>query len=167
MEDNIKSKLVELGIANANRHVIFDDIFGKIVSNVREEGLRDCMNADDVKVYYNGSKHKVDHIKNCMSVVLRSMVALGFSPRPYTENGNECINSIIKRVQYTRKMNLKEIVQLLRSLTRHQEEQLKLSLMGPSEWSLDKKYKKRFQNDLNRFFFSNLNVTATAIFQRF
>ena len=39
MKDNIKSKLVELRITNENRHVIFDDIFGKIVINVKEEGL--------------------------------------------------------------------------------------------------------------------------------
>ena len=50
MKDNIKSKLVELGITYENRHVIFDDIFGKIVRNVKEEGLRDCMNVDDFEV---------------------------------------------------------------------------------------------------------------------
>ena len=51
-----------------------------------------------------------------------------------------------------KKKNLKEIVQLLRSLTRDQEEQVKLSLMGCGEWSLEKKYKSFFQNGLNRFY---------------
>ena len=99
--DNIKSKLVELGIANQNRHVIFDDIFAKVVRNVKEEGLCDCMNVDDFEVCYNGlktrginmgpseekfvtyfSKHKFDHIRNCMSAELRSMVGLSFPPKP-------------------------------------------------------------------------------------
>ena len=146
MKDNIKSKLVELGIANENRHVIFDDIFGKIVRNVKEEGLRDCMNVDDFEVCYNGlktnwinmgpseekfvtyfSKHKVDHIRNCMSAEFRSMVDLASPPiLLYTQNGDECINSIIKRGKETKKTNLKEIVHLLRSLTREQEEQVKV-----------------------------------------
>ena len=171
IKGKIKCKLVELGIANENRIVIFDDIFGKIVRNVKEEGLCDCMNVDDFEVCYNDlktkwinmgpaeekfvtyfSKHKADHIRNCMSAELRSIVGLGFPPKSYTQNGNECINSIIKQGRDTKKRNLKEMVQLLRSLTRDQEEQVKLSLMGRGEWSLGKKYKSLFQNDLNSFY---------------
>ena len=171
MKGNIKSKLVELRLANENRHVIFDDIFGKIVRNVKEEGLCDCMNVDDFEICYNGlktkwinmgpakkkfvtyfSKYKVDHIRNCMSAEHRSVVGLSFPPKLYTQSSNECINSIIKRDRNTKKTNLKEIAQLCRSLTRDQEEQVKLSLMGRSEWSLDKKYKSLFQNELNRFY---------------
>ena len=53
-----------------------------------------------------------------MSAELRYMVDLGFPPKRYTQNGNECINSIIKRGRDTKKKNLNEIVQLLLSLTR-------------------------------------------------
>ena len=92
---------------------------------------------DDFEVGYNGlktkwikmglaeekivtyfSKHKVDHIRNCMSAELRPMVDLGFPPKSYTQNGNECINSIIKRGRDKKKKIWNGIVQLLWSLTR-------------------------------------------------
>ena len=37
-------------------------------------------------------------------------------------------------------------------MTRDQEEQVKLSLVGHGEWSLDKKYESLFQNELNHFY---------------
>ena len=54
MKDNIKFKLVEWQIANENKQVIF----GKIVRNVKEEGLCDCINIDDFEVCHNGLKTK-------------------------------------------------------------------------------------------------------------
>ena len=97
MKDNIKFKLVEWQIANENRQVIF----GKIVRNVKEEGLCDCINIDDFEVCHNGLKTKWINMdpaeEQFVSSELRSMVGLGFLPKPYTQNGNECINSIIKQ----------------------------------------------------------------------
>ena len=73
------------------------------------------------------SNHNVDHIRNYMFAEFRSMVDLAFPPiLLYTQNGDECINSIIKRGKETKKTSLKEIVHLLRSLTREQEEQVKV-----------------------------------------
>ena len=122
MNDNIKPRLVELRIAIKKRHVIYDDIFGKTVRNGKEEGLCDCMDVDDFEVCYNVlktkwinmgpsvekfmtyfSKHKVDHIRNCMSAELRSKIGLGFPHKPYTQNGSECIKCIIKRGRETKK----------------------------------------------------------------
>ena len=40
--------------------------------------------------------HKVEGIPNCMSSELRSMTGLGYPLKPYTQNANECINSVIK-----------------------------------------------------------------------
>lgn len=97
MKDNIKFKLVEWQIANENKQVIF----GKIVRNVKEEGLCDCINIDDFEVCHNGLKTKWINMdpaeEQFVSSELRSMVGLGFLPKPYTQNGNECINSIIKQ----------------------------------------------------------------------
>ena len=97
MKGNIKFKLVEWQIANENRQVIF----GKIVRNVKEEGLCDCINIDDFEVCHNGLKTKWINMdpaeEQFVSSELRSMVGLGFLPKPYTQNGNECINSIIKQ----------------------------------------------------------------------
>ena len=97
MKDNIKFKLVEWQIANENRQVIF----GKIVRNVKEEGLCDCINIDDFEACHNGLKTKWINMdpaeEQFVSSELRSMVGLGFLPKPYTQNGNECINSIIKQ----------------------------------------------------------------------
>ena len=49
-----------------------------------------------------------------MSAELRSLSGLGFPPRPYNQNANECMNSVIKgdlkKDGYHSKMNEKEVV---------------------------------------------------------
>ena len=123
MKDNIKSKLVELGIANEKRYVIFDDIFGKTVRNVKEEGFCDCMNFDDFEVCYNGlktkwinmgpaeekfvnysSKHEIDHIRNCMSAELRSMIGLGFPPKPVLKMTKNVLTPLLNEAEIRRKI---------------------------------------------------------------
>lgn len=41
-------------------------------------------------------KYKADLITNCMNADLRSLAGLGYPPKPYNRNANECMNSTIK-----------------------------------------------------------------------
>ena len=95
--------------------------------------------------------HKLQHIRNCMAAELRVMVGLGFPPKPYTQNANNCINSVVKRSKETRSLSLKSIVQLLRSVVKDQEEQVKLSFIGSGEWTIRKEY-NQFQERVEQFY---------------
>ena len=90
-------------------------------------------------------------MRSCMTAELREMAGLGLPPKPYTQNANECINSVVKRSKETRSLTLKSIVQLLRSVAKHQEEQVKLSLIGRGEWTLQKEY-DQFQETVEQFY---------------
>ena len=157
MKSNIKKKLGELLVCKENVETILTDVFGKTVAGIIEPGLVDKVDAFDKTVGDLMDKwremgsaessfadyfvsHKLVHIRNCMSADLRSMAGLGFPPSPYTQNANECINSVIKRGKETKKLSLKSVIQLLRSVVRDQENQVVLSLIGNGEWKLLPEY---------------------------
>ena len=86
-----------------------------------------------------------------MTAELRAMDGLGFPPKPYTQNANECINSVVKRGKETRSLTLKSIVHLLRSVVKDQEQQVKLSFIGSGKRTLRKKY-NQFQEKVEQFY---------------
>ena len=86
-----------------------------------------------------------------MTAELRAMVGLDFPPKPYTQNANECINSVVKRGKETSSLTLKSIVQLLRSVVKDQEQQVKFSFIGSGEWKLRKEY-NQFQEKVEQFY---------------
>ena len=123
MKDNIISKLASLNIKGAVRQLFIDDIFGKNIENTVEPGLVDCMSSSDFDKKLNNLKsnwlarhengqeffdyfldHKSELIKSCMSATVRSKCGLGFPPKPYTQNANECINSVLKSSLHFKKM---------------------------------------------------------------
>ena len=60
-----------------------------------------------------------------MSAELRSLSGLGFPPRPYNQNANVCMNSVIKgdlkKNGNHSKMNEKEVVLALEKIVKRQE----------------------------------------------
>ena len=167
---NISKKLSDLGVSKINKRKIMKDIFGSQLGDLPEKGLVDSDVLDDFerdseKLMENWNKlgeaekrfsqyfenNKLNDIRNCMSTELRAMAGLGFPPKPYTQNANECINSVIKRGQQTKSLSLKSVVQLLHSVVNDQENQVKLSLLGNGEWRLLPDYKE-FQDKANRFY---------------
>ena len=57
----------------------------------------------------------------------------------------------MKRSKETRSLSLKSIVQLLRSVVKDQEEQVKLSFIGSGEWTIRKEY-NQFQERVEQFY---------------
>ena len=144
--------MTEFSIGKGNKQEITKDIFGSTIGDSVVKGLVESNSHDE---FGNNAEelmqkwcalgnseaqfseyfrlHKLQHICNCMTAELRAMVGLGFPPKPYTQNANECINSIVKRGRETRSLSLKSIVQWLRSMVKDQEEQVKLSFIGSGE----------------------------------
>ena len=116
MRDNIQSKLAELNIKSDKQKQYIVDIFGQQIGESKIPGLVDCMSPEafDLKLteiadlwtnrhpkgeqfleYFR--KNKANLIKKCMTADVRAFSGLGFPPKMYNQNANECANSVIKR----------------------------------------------------------------------
>ena len=118
MKDNVKRKLCQLcqlGITRPIGKEIVFDIFGKKVDGSLEGGLVDCTSdrefEDAVKsvdekwktIHANGAKfvdfffkEKADVIRETAKADIRSVCGLGYPPKVYAQNANECMNRLIK-----------------------------------------------------------------------
>ena len=162
--------MTEFGIGKGNKQGITKYIFGSTIGGSVVKGLVESNSHDE---FENNAEelmqkwcalgnseaqfneyfrlNKLQHIRSCTTAELREMAELGLPLKPYTQNANECINSVVKRSKETRSLTLKSIVQLLRSVAKHQEEQVKLSLIGRGEWTLQKEY-DQFQETVEQFY---------------
>ena len=160
MKDNIVHKLTELGIRNQTSKAFLRDIFGHQRGEEKTPGLVDCYSAEafDTKLESlksvweerdpNGAKffeyfltYKADYIKNTMTANVREMAGLGYPPKVYNQNANECANSVIKRDLNFKKLNIKEAVVHLQQIINRQFEQCRLSMIGRGEWRVKDIYK--------------------------
>ncbi|CAB3997479.1 Hypothetical predicted protein [Paramuricea clavata] len=133
MEDTITSKLRELGIRRSDSQQYMSDIFGQrneasskkslVESSSREEFVKRLEALKDTwinqhkggeKFFNYFMKWKAEQIGNCMTAEVRSRAGLGYPPQVYTQNGNECMNSVIKRSSQNKKMDIVDCVENLR-----------------------------------------------------
>ena len=129
MKKDIKKKLTKFGTGKGYKQEITKDIFGSTIGDSVVKGLVESNSHDE---FENNAEelmqkwcalgnseaqfseyfrlHKLQHIRNCVTAELHAMVGLGFPPKPYTQNANECINSVVKRGKERRSLTLKSIV---------------------------------------------------------
>ena len=165
MVDNIECKLRQLGITGKTARNYVVDIFGETVEHTKMAGLVDCSSGDafDAKLarlasewksrHPNGGKfheyfaeYKADLIKNCMSAELRSLCGLGYPPKPYTQNANECANSVVKsdiRGEGGKKSKLDpfDFVQILHKSVKRQATEVDMAIIGLGEYRLKPEYR--------------------------
>ena len=130
MKDNIRAKLTKTNLNTLQADAVMKDIFGRKIGEVVEPGLVDSLNAEDYdkmaeELFVKWSKNYVDSMKDfilyfkskksqltkrCMTAEIRSLVGLGYPPKPYTQNANECVNAVLKRGQ----RNVKVLLMLSR-----------------------------------------------------
>ena len=115
MKDNVKRKLSQLGITGMLAKEIVFDIFGKKVDGGIDGGLVNCTSDKEFEdavtsvtdkwntIHENGAKfvhcflkEKADVIRETAKADVRSMCGLGYPPKVYTQNANECMNQLIK-----------------------------------------------------------------------
>ena len=104
MKDNIKEKVLKLGITKSEVGTLIKDIFGKEIEDIVEKGLADSLTTEELKATMNALEQKwknigqkgeqfyqyfkdntLYQIKNCMSAEVRAMVGLGFPPKSYLQ----------------------------------------------------------------------------------
>ena len=150
MKDNIRGKLTKASLNTLQVDVVMKDIFGKKIGEVVEPGLVDSLNAEEYDkmaeelfVKWNGNDEfilyfkskKSQLLKNCMTAEIRSLIGLGYPPKPYTQNANECVNGVLKRVQRKYK-SITDVIKILQDYVKEQDMQFQLSLMGQGAWQL-------------------------------
>ena len=75
--------------------------------------------------------------KGCMRSDIRASCGLGYPPKPYTQNANECINRWLKPGQVSKCKTFTDVVKRLNDFAQDEEKQAELSLSGHGEWKLD------------------------------
>lgn len=165
MYDNICDKLKALGMNAENTRTITRDIFGEKIGQAKLKGLVDSLSEEEFDLelekkisewnkFTNGPKfvkyfldYKAANIKNCMTAELRTMVGLGFPPKPYTQNANESVNAAIKNdlkaeFRSGRRMRLKveDFIQKMRGIINQQEDNMKKALVNRGPYRLKPEY---------------------------
>ena len=106
---------------------IINDIFGEVVEDLKIKGLVDCWDAAELNTMFSEKakiwrqiagkgeafvtyfkQHKLPLIPNCMTAKVRTVAGLGYPPDVYTQNANECINSVLKRAAKDKKISVRE-----------------------------------------------------------
>lgn len=123
---NIKDKLTECNISH-HASIILDDVFGRKLDTVFQEGLVDCHDSDDYEAKLQESWRKfeeagADKFINLFmankagtirTTILRSVRGLG---NPPSTNASESINALLKsKVEY-KKHQLPEFIDKVREL---------------------------------------------------
>lgn len=178
--------------------VIMWDIFGKNVDEGREGGLVDCTSPEDfdqacraaVAKWSNFEKvdafidyfldGKADDLRESYRADIRSMCGLGYPPRTYNQNANECMNRVIKesnRAKYgSNALGLMEYVNHIQKEVKRQQDEQFLAVIGRGEYKLTKKYsflhvseanyyrmtEKQKEDLRNRFFNVSLSLQTTS-----
>ena len=81
-----------------------------------------------------------------MTAEIRSVCGLGFPPKTYTQNGNECINAVIKadilseNKGVKKKLNPYEFVKIVEQSVKRQENEVKLAQIEKGEYQLKPAY---------------------------
>ena len=152
MEDNISSKLTELGIRGIEAKQFMADIFGSLSSSVSptaslvssktKEGFLErleCLKEPWIARHKEGEKflkyfirNKADQFANCLTAEVRSLSGLGYPPDLYTQNANECMNAVVKRAQ-GKKVDIAECVENLRREVNNQQNMKKLAMLSRGE----------------------------------
>ena len=139
------------------------DIFGKPTGDVLEGGLIDCTSPEEFdkaldtittkwkNMHRNGHKfvdyfmkEKADVIRETARSDIRSMCGLGFPPKVYTQNANECLNRLIKAEQNSafskKEAALSSYVERIRTeIDRQQNEQF-LAVIGKGPYRLSEQF---------------------------
>ena len=146
MKDNLMGNCSKLNLKKEQMAEFLNDIFGRNVGETIEKGLVHHTVHFDLKFDHltekwmgfggKGSQIKVEGIRNCMSSELKYMACLGYPPKPYTQNANECINSFIKPRGSQKCKSIIDVVNRIRNIVMKQEAQVNLSLVGQGEWTV-------------------------------
>ena len=188
MRDNVKRKLSEIGITGTVASEIVFDIFCKKVDGGIQGGLVDCTSSDEfdtaLKVvvekwntlHNHGGKfveyflkEKAEVIREAGRANVRSVCGLGYPPKVYTQNANECMNRLIKAEEnssYSKKeSSLLPYVERVRNEIKRQQDEQFLAVLGRGQYRLTEEFS--FLEVQERNFYSMTDGQKTSLRKNF
>ena len=150
VRDNIEKALKNNNVENPEEYI--SEIFGEKIGEKKIKGLLDSASEDEfekkwqqlthVWLQRNGGKaftaymlkNKKEKMKKKMIGLVRQKSGLGF--QDFDQNGNESINSMLKKVKGKGILSIKETIKLIQSEVILQEDRLKMALIDRGEWKL-------------------------------
>ncbi|XP_065059812.1 uncharacterized protein LOC135687231 [Rhopilema esculentum] len=98
---------------------------------------------------------KKELMKSSMMAGVRETCSLGIPPLEYTQNANECINSILKNSKEKRAISLKETARLIHKEVISQDERLKLAIISKGAWKIRSEFASKLQVEEVKFYQMN------------
>lgn len=159
MRDNVDAKLKVLGISEAVAKEMTADLFGTYLGNEKYKGLVDAESKDEFeakleslgckwssvhpqgKAFYDYfCKEKAAAFWECMSAEVRIRCGLGYPPARYTQNPNESMNSVLKKLTGNKKMSARGLLALIYGYIKQQQSQAECSIVDHSKYLVAKPY---------------------------
>ena len=159
---NIKDKLNECHVPSPAAQQILDDIFGKRIDSVFQEGLVDstdntfqdkleyllakwstieCTSATDMDGFIQWFRNnKVGVISSTMLRTVREDCGLGNPPDIFTTNPSESINAVLKKKMDYKKKELPELVEKLKELILEQNKEVERAVVCRGKYRFKTEY---------------------------
>ena len=149
MRDNIEKKLRQLNERSSTIRDVVEDIFGKKEEAEKTAGLVDCTDSTFeterdklyekwLSVMEKGEQfvqyfkdNKEDKIRNCM--LLSTRIACHLNLDVYTQNANECMNSVIRKETEMKKMKLTPFIIAMKRFVDKQEKNIEQTVLEMTE----------------------------------
>ena len=149
MRDNVEKQLRELGVRPSGIVEVVCDIFGSKEGNQKTAGSVDCTDKnfeeEKEKMYQKWdasleegaqfvqyfTENKEQLVRNCM--LLSKRIACQLNLDVYTQNANECINSMIRKETGMKKLKLTPFVDAMKKLVDGQEQRIEGVLIDQTE----------------------------------
>ena len=148
--DNVKDKVKD--VPSIERQQIMKDLFGKTNLDTHIKGVVDAEGELEFGELLNNFcekwakfpnliayivTEKEEVMKTSMRADVRSICGLGYPPKTYTQNANECMNRWVKDKLTKPLKSFSDVIKLIEEEVKRQTDQVSLSLSGNGEWTLD------------------------------
>jgi hypothetical protein len=128
------------GLVQAKSDEEFDELFDEFVGL-----LHSSNNTSEFHNYF--MKFKVDSFEKNLRTDYRSKVGLGDPPKPYYQNSNESMNSLLK-YQIDKEKQLYEFIKHYEAVLKQEQEKIEISLTGSGKFKIKDEFSKCFMTTI-------------------
>lgn len=97
-------------------------------------------------------ENKKEIMKKTMTAAVRTKCGLGDPPSEYTQNANECVNSLLKSCMEKKTLSVKETVRLVHQEVINQNERLNMAIIGKGNWRIRETYADKLQVSEEKYY---------------
>jgi hypothetical protein len=161
VKDNVVKKMNECNIDKKTQQQILNKLFGFQVGTESIDGLVQAKSdeefderfdefvgllhtSNNTSEFHNYfMKFKVDLFEKKLRADYRSKAGLGDPPKPYYQNSNESMNSLLK-YQIDKEKQLYEFIKHYKAVLKQEQEKIEISLTGAGKFKIRDEFSKCF-----------------------